>query len=350
MTAAELNKEIKAGIISGAYIFHGEEDYLKNHYMKEIRKAVLGSDDLNDLNYVRFNAENYSLSALASAIETLPCFAEKKLIEVYDLDFISMNDEELQQCSAVLAKLSFYDYNVLVFFTRPFEFSIGNYKGKQLIYSKAMKVLSESKTIKTVAFDFETESRLCSWIVKHFNADGVFASDSNAKLIIQFCGKDMYSLSNEISKLCSYLHSSGKDALSSEDIELICIRNREYGSFAFANAILDGNTDLAYAVLSKIKEQKEKPEYILSNISSCFSNMYLVKVLSESGLSKQDISSKLKMHEYTVGLYQNCVRNKSSKKLSKLLERCYEADIKLKSSSLDSGELLDKLVISTVGL
>ncbi|MBE6631294.1 MAG: DNA polymerase III subunit delta [Ruminococcaceae bacterium] len=348
MTVTELNKEIKTSSLTGAYIFFGNEDYLKNHYIKTVRKTVLGSEDTNDINYIRFDSENFSLSALSSAIETLPCFAEKKMIEIYECDLISMNEGDTEDLKGILGSLDFHDHNVLVFFTRPFEFDPGTYKKGALIPSKQMASLSE--VAKCVAFEYESESKLVSWIKRHFDADGLSVNDADSRMLIDYCGRDMYCLSSEIAKLSAYLKAEERTELCSKDIELICIRNREYGAFAFSNAILEGNVDTAYAVLAKLREQREKPEYILSAISNTFANLCLVKALAENGATKQDVAQKLKIHEYSAGLYLNTVKNKSPKKLRKLFDRCFEADVKLKNSPLDTDEVLDRLVISTVGL
>ena len=40
LTAQELKDEIKFGL-GGGYLFIGEEEYMKHHYLAEIRKKVL---------------------------------------------------------------------------------------------------------------------------------------------------------------------------------------------------------------------------------------------------------------------------------------------------------------------
>ena len=44
MTSAELKDDIKFGL-GGIYLFFGEEEYMKQHYLAEIRKTVLGDDE-----------------------------------------------------------------------------------------------------------------------------------------------------------------------------------------------------------------------------------------------------------------------------------------------------------------
>ena len=41
MLQTELKTQLKTGKIGGVYLFCGEEEYLKRHYLNEIRKQIL---------------------------------------------------------------------------------------------------------------------------------------------------------------------------------------------------------------------------------------------------------------------------------------------------------------------
>ena len=45
----QLRRELEAGSIGNLYVFHGEETYLRDHYLGELKKALLtgGLDDFN---------------------------------------------------------------------------------------------------------------------------------------------------------------------------------------------------------------------------------------------------------------------------------------------------------------
>ena len=54
MTVQELKSKIKSGNLSGWYILSGEEDYLKKHYMKENRDAIISDGAFALFNYISF--------------------------------------------------------------------------------------------------------------------------------------------------------------------------------------------------------------------------------------------------------------------------------------------------------
>ena len=59
----------------------------------------------------------------------------------------------------------------------------------------------------------------------------------------------------------------------------------------------------------------------------------------------QEISKKLKMHEYKVKLCQRFAKERSERKLKSLIDECYKVDIRMKSTALDEYTMLSRLVV-----
>ena len=81
MTPNDFRAELKK--LKGGYLFCGEEDYLKKHYLKKIR-SEMGVDG-DAFNHIVINSESYSPRTLFASIEALPMMADKKLIEINSL-------------------------------------------------------------------------------------------------------------------------------------------------------------------------------------------------------------------------------------------------------------------------
>lgn len=69
----DLKLAVSSGQIGRLYIFHGEEKYLLEYYLTQIRKLLVG-DDFADFNYKRFEG-SISVDELAAACDMLPVFA-----------------------------------------------------------------------------------------------------------------------------------------------------------------------------------------------------------------------------------------------------------------------------------
>ena len=73
-----LNEDLKTGKLKQAYLLYGEENYLKRQYKERITKALLGEDDT--MNYAYYEGKGINLKEVIDLAETLPFFAERRLI------------------------------------------------------------------------------------------------------------------------------------------------------------------------------------------------------------------------------------------------------------------------------
>lgn len=341
MTPNEFRAELKK--LSGGYLFCGEENYLKRHYLDALRKASVDVSDV--FNHISINSESYTPERLFSAIEALPMMAEKKLIEISSLPFSQMKEDELDEFCSVMQRLSDYEYNIVVVYTETDELDIGTDKAPSKEFAMLCKHLTP------VVFAKETPARLASWTAKHFASELIIAPPDEVRLLLDRCGCDMFALSNEIDKLSCYLKSQGRERLTKEDIILICGERKEIAAFDFANAILDGDPKRAFSILDEMKNQKEKPELILAGISRVVGDLVIIRTMLDRGLTYLQISEKLKgikgngsFSDKKVALYAKNASRTTPERLNRLAERCYDADMLIKSTPLDKYVVLERLV------
>lgn len=338
MTPAELAKEIKTGL-RGSYIFAGEESYLKNFYLGQLKNEVFGIDAYSEVSGETRSVEEVVSEALDVA--TSPSFvSDKKLTVIYDLDLKSPNESGLSALEFLFDQVGKTSETVLILDTRPENFDRGTDKKP----SKAMTRLSKAAT--PVIFAKETAARLSAWAMRHFANDRINASQSLCDSLVARVGRDMLALRGEIDKLTAFLLSEGRNVLTKEDIDKISVTNTEIQAFDFSNAILDGNTERAMLILSDSKLRKEAPELILGSVIKVYSELYTVKALSDAGMVKSAIAKETGIHEFKVGLYLARAGRLSRAALEKAVSLCHEADIKIKTSQTDKYAVLDELVVS----
>lgn len=369
MTTSDFKNELKKGsAICGAYLFYGEEDYMKRFYLAELKKLLIQDKSLETFNYVRFCGNDETSAGLRRTLMSLPVFAEKKLIVIEELDGKALSASMLAEISDCIAMIKEYDYNVLVIYTRPELFDVGTEKSpskimKALCGSNAKggtkdkrKAVSSQKADTSVdsmyavpvEFPYETPAKLAKWVEKHFAAENISVVPEVCQKLVTHAGRDMNTLAREIEKLCAYAKSHFPDnaVIAPEDIEKIVPQNREINAFDFANSIISGEMDTAFYILSDMKLRRERPEIILSSVSKVYTDLYVIKLLYDSGKTARDISEQLKIHEYRVSLYIKNSARLNLNLLEKAVELCAEADLKIKSTSLDSYVVLEELVIA----
>lgn len=326
MTETEFRAELKS--LNGGYVFFGEEDYLKFSYSKEVRKNVLDGM-FDEFNHIVIYGEDFTPLGLMNAIATLPMMSEKKLIEVRGVNFNSLKKDEIKELEEALMTMEEnVSHTVLIIRADSDYFNAGRLPKSP---SELYKMMSKYLTM--VQFDFPAPARLRSWILKHFSSNGIGFDSSLCDKIVEICGHDMWSLTNEIDKLCAYAKMNNISSISLEHIDNVCCQTVEYDDFRLTNALLDKNKELVFETLRRQKTSHEPPFAILSSVIRLYMEMYLVSIHFESGMNKTQISKVLGIHEFKVGKYITAISGVNPKKLVRAVELCREADVKSKSCS-----------------
>ena len=100
-TLQELKLQLKNKEIGRLYFFHGEESFLLNHYLNQLKKQLL--DPLTEsFNFHRFTNETFEIRDFADAVENLPMMAENTFIQVDDIDLFKMNEADRNQMTEIL--------------------------------------------------------------------------------------------------------------------------------------------------------------------------------------------------------------------------------------------------------
>lgn len=336
MTEAEFRQELKSP--HGGYLFYGDEDYLKLSYAKEVKKKVLDGA-FDEFNHIVIYGEDYTPTDLCNAIVALPMMAEKKLVEIRSLDFKALKKEGIGELCEALSAIEDCDHTVLILRADSHLFDAGTPKRP----SDAFKQISSILT--PVEFTFPIGTRMTSWILRHF-AEGNIEFDANlSNYLVESCGHSMWSLSNEIEKLCAYAKQNNLKSIEKEHIDLVCCKSIEYDDFQLTNALLDGQTALVFETLRRQKLNHEPPNILLFSVVKMYSELYSVCRLQALGLSKVQIATSLKMHEFKVGKYLSKIARSSPARIERGLELCREADLKSKTAmNLDTYGALERLI------
>lgn len=324
---ADYRKEIKSNPANG-YLFFGEEDYLKAFALKTARETVCGDPTFAIFNEMKIEALEFSPQKLLDALMPLPMMAEKKLVTVSGLNFNTMKQSELEELCEVLSELPHYDYNLLIITVASDCLEPGYLPKKP---SSTLSKLGAHLTV--VNFERSTPQKLAAWAQRHFLHNDVEVSAEFCTQLIDFCGRDMFILANEIDKLSFYVRSHGKTTATEEELHRVCISANEYDAFAFTNAIMDNRQSTALKILADYRFRRVDPLFVLGDVTKVICEMVNIRALSADGLPISEISSQMNLHEYKVGLYQKSLRNTSSERLARALDACIAADTSIKNSS-----------------
>ena len=80
-----LNEDIKSGKFKNVYLLYGEEAYLKKQYKDRMTKAIIPDGDT--MNYAYYEGKGINPAELVDLAETMPFFAERRLIVAGNFGF-----------------------------------------------------------------------------------------------------------------------------------------------------------------------------------------------------------------------------------------------------------------------
>ena len=261
-----LSSSIASGQIDRLYIFHGEERYLLEHSLTELRSALC-PDGLNGFNYRRF--ETVTPEELEDAIDTLPVFAERTLIEVHDFDIFKGDDKE--RLAGIFSDLPDYVCVVFVYDTVAYKPD-----GRQ----KSTAAILKFATV--VDFAIQEQAKLVKWITRRIQSVGKRIGAADAEYLAFITGGYMTALVGEIEKVAAY--ASG-DAVTREDIDAVVTPTLDAVTFKLTDALISRNYKSAYRILDELLRMKEAPHRLIYSISLKMRQLLCARVCIENGIN-----------------------------------------------------------------
>ncbi len=336
---ADFRKALKTNP-TGGYLFFGEEDYMKSAALRMARQSVTEADPaMAAFNDVRLDGLDFTPSALLDALTVPPMGAERKVISVTGLNLSALRAADLDKLCEALSEIPDYPYNLVIVSAAADTLDAGTLPKKP---SELLTTLSEYLT--PVYFERNTPAKLSGWVQKHYLHGGVQADPRLCQFTIEYCGRNMFTLANEVDKVSFYIRAKGRDTLTEGDIRAAAIPAMEYDAFAFTNAIMERRRADALDILADLKLRRVEPLYILSEVSRVVCDLLAVRTMADGGRTAAEIGSELKMHEYRVGLYVKQARKTDLSLLQNAVTAAETADKALKRSAADGYGIIERLI------
>ena len=261
-------KAVSDGTLESLYIFHGEEHYLMERYLEKLRKTLI-PDGLEEFNHRRFDGRGLTAAAITDAIDMLPVFSDRTLIEVRDYDIFKITESERKLLISYL--LDIPDYVCLIFIYDTIEY-------------KPDKRLKDSKEIlknaHEIEFALQDGEKITRWVYKHVKEGGKAISLNDAEYLAFVTGGQMTALNTEIEKLCSY---ASEDIITRDDIDACVIPATDAVAYKLANSIIGGNYAESISTLSDLLRMREPAHKILFTLSSTMRQLLWARLCLDNG-------------------------------------------------------------------
>lgn len=327
-----LKQNIREKTPGRLYVFFGEETFLLEHYLGQLKKLVL--DPLTEsFNYHRFNTETFDVTAFSEAVENLPMMAEYTLVQVEDIDLFKMSESDRDRMAAALADIPEYCTVVFVYTAAPWK------------PDKRMKKLWESieKSGLVVEFAKQDQRDLIAWVTRHFAARQKKISTELCAYLIDITDGTMTSLLGEIEKICAY---SGSDQICKADIDAVTEPVLDAVVFQMTDFLSAGRYDEALQKLQQLLKMQQEPLAILGAVGSHFRRLGAARTLLDNRKNSPDLQKLCGLPDYPARKTMEAARRFSASFCRRASELVLETDFRIKTSYDDPQRLLELLLLS----
>lgn len=313
-----IDEDIRNGQFRQSYLLYGEEVYLKRQYRDKLVQAMTTEGDT--MNFSAFEGKDVNPRELVDLAETLPFFAERRVILVENSGFFK------NSCDVLGEYLSEINTSTCFIF-------VESEVDKRAKTYKAMK-----KSGAIVEFATQSEALLTKWILGRIGRENKRITQSVLQLFLSKTGLDMSNIDRELEKLLCYTYH--KEIIEAGDVEAIVTEQIDNKIFEMVDAISGHNQKKALELYYDLLTLKEAPMRILFLITRQFRILSEVRELTGKGYSSFDIAKKVGVPEFAVRKYQAQSRSFQKEQLIQALEDGVQAEEEVKT-----GQLNDKIAV-----
>lgn len=308
-----LNEDIKSGVFRQTYLLYGEEAYLKKQYKDKLTKAILPEGDT--VNYAYYEGKGIQPGELIDLAETMPFFAERRLIVVENSGFFKNASPELADYIRTMPETACFLF-------------VENEVDKR---GKLYKAVKEKGRIAEMGR--QDEKTLLYWIAGNVKKEERQIKESTARYLISLVGTDMENLEKEMEKLFSY--TLGKSEITIQDIDDICTSQVTNQIFAMVEAVAAKQQKKALDYYYDLLALKEPPMRILYLLSRQFKLLMEVRDLAGKGFDKSQLAKTVGLHPFVAGKYMQQCRDFSETELRSILEDAADTEEMVKTGRLN---------------
>ncbi|MFZ5752765.1 MAG: DNA polymerase III subunit delta [Bacillota bacterium] len=315
---------IKRGMVSPVYLLHGEEEYLQELIIKALKEHLL-TPETGDFNYDELDGENVSPGQIVASANTLPVFAEKRLVIVKRPSPYFLSKKKEGEDTGVDDKC------LIEYISEPLSSTCLVFWLKETADKRKKLYKTIEKKGQVVEVTPLKGTELSNWLQEQAGALGKVLEPNALEYIVFHASHDLRSLKNELDKLA--LFAGEERTISLPVVEKLLTKSIEANIFDLVDSLGLRKTEEALHELRNLLVMGEPAIRILFMIARQFRLILMVKDLEQRGFSEKQITAELSLHPYVTGKILRQARNFTFPELERNLEIILETDFALKNGS-----------------
>ena len=264
MNHTEFTALIKQNTFSGAYLFHGNEEFVKDGVLHTLLNSL--DEGTRALNAETFEAADYNAVRAA-------CFAERRVVVCRALPV----DDAAKQFADYAPKIP--SATALIFFVR----------------GKAADNLTIVKTLKAmgreVLFSDLTADEAVRWLLQRGKKLNAPVAEKTARYLIGLVGTDMTALAGEFEKAAAYAGEGGE--VTRAVIDAVVTPSLENDAFRIINLLADGRKQEGFLALKRLLDSGASAMGLATLFGRRMQTVLTARGLIDEGLTRNDAAKAL---------------------------------------------------------
>lgn len=330
----ELKAQLGENKLQKLYIFYGEEEYLKEFYIKKIEELV-PDNGFEEFNRISISGQN-DYAIYDDAWEAMPMMAQKRILLIRDSNIFAMrrsgdivppDDDQKKFWTEKFERLS--EDTVVIFCEK-------NVDARSVLFKAA------SKAGFAVKCDFMPPADLKAWVIKKTMKAGKKIDDSVAEYLVSVIDPGLNNLEHELNKLLNFC----EEIIYKTDVDRVVSKSVQVKIFDITDGIMTGDSQKVFKVINDLKTQKESAFGILYLIYSNFEKMLHLKLAN--ALNRNEAAAILGGSPWMAAKYADGARGFSKDMLIRLVTRVPEIDYEIKNGEIAEWQALEGYIFEAL--
>ncbi len=307
------------------YLIYGVDKYLID---KEIDK-IIKKNKIDNNSIIRYSLNEDSIDNILEDANTFNLFSDTKLIIVNDANIFTSSNDILTD--KIINYLNNYNDKSYLVFTLLSD-KIDNRK-------KITKVMSDKGNV----IDLNKKEVDTNYIISYLKENGYQINMSDARMILNKVGNNLFSINNELDKLM--LFKLEDKVIDKNSIDLLINENIDSSLFALVDSITNKDKNKMLKLYHECLLESD-PIMIINMLANKYILLYQVKRLISDGYSDDKIAKELEVHPYPVKLARNMCYSYSVKEILDIILKLANLDKDIKLGNVNGEVGLEFLLLS----
>lgn len=330
-SVTEIDSHISSRKLKPVYFLFGEDSYRIDEAVKKLKAAAIGSEDdsQNDFDNEFYFAEDTSIQQVTSSAAAFPFSSDKKTIIYKGIEKI----KDRKPLSGYVKNPS--ESTVLI---------ISCYEKITAFGSDPMKSMLEKGFLYEVPI--LKGYQLVKWIVAEVKKNGKTITEENAQFLVEIVGEDRSLIDSQLQKFYTFLGDYKE--INLEVVTSLSTNLKEYNIFDLWNAFGKRDKKKALKVALNMHQKGKEIYEIIPGINKYFMSLARIPELKKKDVPAAQAARIVGTYESNYQEYINAANYYNVKRLLKISRALVEADVAVKSTSIDHKVILTKLIAAVM--